>query len=44
MLEGVNVAAYEDADRGGQDIERRARDRLEAIRAGVGVAATGFDL
>ena len=39
----MDVAADEDADRGGKDVERGVRKGFEAIRAGVGVAAAGFD-
>jgi hypothetical protein len=40
----VDVAADEDADGGGEDIERGARKRLDAIGAGICVTAAGFNL
>ena len=40
----MDVTADKDADGGGEDIERGARKGFEAIGAGVGVAAAGFDL
>lgn len=40
----MDLAADEDADCGGEDVERRAWKGFEAIGAGVGVATAGFDL
>ena len=44
MFEGVDLAADEDADVGGEDVERGTWDGLEAIGAGIGVTTAGFDL
>lgn len=38
------IAADEDANRGGEDVEREAWKGFEAIGTGVSVAAAGFDL
>ena len=40
----MDVAAGEDTDGRGEDIEWGAWERFEAIGAGVGVATAGFDL